>query len=389
LNTTHSIIFDDARLLGQIPDGSVELIVTSPPYPMIEMWDETFRGMSPAAAEALSAEEGPAAFEAMHRELDKVWAECFRILKPGCLACINIGDAVRTIAGSFRIYSNHSRILTSMCGLGFSPLPDVLWRKQTNTPNKFMGSGMLPAGAYVTYEHEYILIFRKGSNRPFSLPEEKRNRRRSAFFWEERNVWFSDVWTDLKGTSQELTDPATRARSAAFPFELAYRLVNMHSVYGDTVVDPFLGTGTTMLAALASGRSSIGIEIVRGLRETIRALLARGCRIASDRIRSRFDSHREFVAERISAGAAPKHASARYGFPVITSQEVELEFFRPIAVKETAPDRFELEYASDEAEESGQAVIDSPPSTRFTPVMEGQIAAGQKELDERIRRLLG
>ena len=132
-----------------------------------------------------------------------------------------------------------------------------------------MGSGMLPAGAYVTLEHEYILILRKGSKREFKLDAQKQNRRESAFFWEERNAWFSDVWMDLKGTSQNLGNRTARLRSAAFPFDLPYRLLNMFSVKGDTVVDPFLGIGTTMWAAMAAGRNCIGYEIEARLRDEI------------------------------------------------------------------------------------------------------------------------
>ena len=120
---------------------------------------------------------------------------------------------------------------------------------------------MLPAGAYVTLEHEYILILRKGTKREFNKAEERQNRRESAIFWEERNAWFSDVWMDVKGTGQELFKKATRSRSAAFPFEVAYRLINMFSVRGDTVLDPFLGTGTTTAAAMACGRHSLGFEL--------------------------------------------------------------------------------------------------------------------------------
>ena len=104
------------------------------------------------------------AFELMHAELDKVWDECFRVLKSGGFLCINIGEATRTVGNEFRLYNNSSRIVSHCTGLGMVNLPNILWRKQTNAPNKFMGSGMLPCGAYVTLEHEWILIFRKGGN---------------------------------------------------------------------------------------------------------------------------------------------------------------------------------------------------------------------------------
>ncbi len=88
--------------------------------------------------------------------------------------------------------------------LGFVTLPDILWRKPTNASYKFMGSEMLPVGAYVTNEHEYILLARKGVRRIFQTRDEKQVRRQSTFFWEERNHWFSGIWTDLRGTKQKL-----------------------------------------------------------------------------------------------------------------------------------------------------------------------------------------
>ena len=130
-----------------------------------------------------------------------------------------------------------------------------------------MGSGMLPAGAYVTYEHEYVLVLRKGRRRWFGNEEEKRLRRQSAFFWEERNTWFSDLWYDIKGTPQTLVSKEARDRSAAFPFELAYRLISMFSIKRDVVLDPFAGTGTTLAAALAAGRSAAGMETDNSLVE--------------------------------------------------------------------------------------------------------------------------
>ena len=260
MKTTHSICFCDAAHMASIESGSVDLVVTSPPYPMIEMWDSLFCDRDPAVAAALGAGDGPRAFELMHSQLDPVWSELFRVLRDGGIACINVGDATRTIDRDFQLYPNHSRILQQLRAAGFSALPDILWRKQTNAPNKFMGSGMLPAGAYVTLEHEYLLILRKGRKRAFGTSAHKRMRAESALFWEERNSWFSDVWMDIKGTGQELHDKAARARSAAFPFEIAHRIISMYSVKGDTVLDPFFGSGTTGAVAKKLHRHWIGIE---------------------------------------------------------------------------------------------------------------------------------
>lgn len=99
MKSNHKIIIGDARQLNSISDESVDLIVTSPPYPMIEMWDNIFSKLNPSIDDALKNNDGQKAFNFMHNELDKVWKECFRLLKPGRIACINIGDAVRTING--------------------------------------------------------------------------------------------------------------------------------------------------------------------------------------------------------------------------------------------------------------------------------------------------
>jgi len=165
LKTTHQIYFKNATDLQELSNGSIDLMVTSPPYPMIEMWDEIFSKQKPSIGKALRRKDGNQAFELMNRELDRVWKEVYRVLKDGGFACINIGNATRKIGEEFRLYSNHSRILEYCLKLGFSSLPEILWRKQTNAPNKFMGSGMLPAGAYVTLEHEHILVLRKGNKR--------------------------------------------------------------------------------------------------------------------------------------------------------------------------------------------------------------------------------
>jgi DNA modification methylase len=254
MQSFHQLFCADSRQMEKIDDKSVQLIVTSPPYPMIAMWDEQFSAHDTEVAAALERNEGLQAWEAMHRQLDRTWAECARVLQEGGFMCVNIGDAARSIDGEFRMYGNHSRIISSLQSFGLCMLPLILWRKQTNAPNKFMGSGMLPAGAYVTLEHEYVLIFRKGGKRSFQSEAARQNRRRSALLWEERNRWFSDVW-DFKGSRQQHSGP--RARSGAFPFELAYRLIHMYSVQKDVVLDPFAGTGTTLLAAMAGGRHSI------------------------------------------------------------------------------------------------------------------------------------
>ncbi len=345
MKTTHDIFYRDASDLGNIPSESVDLAITSPPYPMIGMWDRVFADQNLAIQEALQAGDGMRAYRSMHAILDSAWNEVFRVLKPGRFACINIGDATRKLGDDFCLYPNHARILNALLDIGFSALPDILWRKQTNAPNKFMGSGMLPAGAYVTLEHEYILIVRKGSKREFKTESEKQNRRESALFWEERNIWYSDIWLDIQGTCQRLSDEVSRLRSAAFPFELAYRLINMYSVKGDVILDPFLGTGTAMAAAMASARNSIGIEINRSFQHAIRPLAHRILAFANPYLRDRLNRHIAFVENRIQTSGPLKYTNAHYGCPVVTRQEQHILLNDLETVRERDDGNFEVVYS--------------------------------------------
>lgn len=324
--TNHKIHFHAAQDLSALADESVNLVVTSPPYPMIEMWDDIMIGQNSKIAKAFEVKDFQTAYELMHVELDRVWSECFRVLKSGGIACINIGDATRTLDKNFALYPNHARIIQACLGLGFQNLPNIIWRKQTNAPNKFMGSGMLPPGAYVTLEHEFILIFRKGRKREFKAETDKENRRESSYFWEERNVWFSDLW-DLKGTGQKLLDAKTRERSAAYPFALPYRLINMFSAKGDVVLDPFLGTGTTTLAAMASERNSLGFEIDENFSETIENSLLGKEKVLNQIIEKRLSDHLEFIKNRQADPKKKpiKHVNSHFGFPVMTRQEIGLQ----------------------------------------------------------------
>lgn len=344
MTTLHTVYFKDSRELSHIEDSTVDLVVTSPPYPMIEMWDRCFTEMIPAIGSALERGDGRGAFELMHVELNTVWKEVARVLKTGGIACINIGDATRTIGNKFRLYQNHAWVSSAMFELGLDSLPAILWRKQTNAPNKFMGSGMLPAGAYVTLEHEYILIFRKGGKRTFSRGEENFNRRRSALFWEERNMWYSDIW-DFKGIRQVVSAAGgVRTRSGAFPAELAYRLISMYSVYGDTVLDPFLGTGTTMMAAASAGRNSVGVELDPGFVPMIDEAMTAVPLYSSDRVGNRLCTHRDFIEERRARKGDPKYTNRNYNFPVVTSQETDLELLEAAAVVHEGKGLYAVEY---------------------------------------------
>ncbi len=298
---------------------------------MISMWDDEFAAMNDRTGSAL-ASDSREAFELMHRELDRVWKVVFESLVPGGLCCINIGDAVRTVEGRFQLFPNHLRVAQAMGSLGFDQLPGILWRKPTNSPTKFMGSGMLPSAAYVTLEHEHILIFRKPGTRHYPVPSV---RRRSAVFWEERNRWFSDLW-DIPAAPQSLkarnreNHRGLRLRSAAYPMELPFRLISMFSAYGETVFDPFAGTLTTARAAIAAGRSSYCSEHADQLiasfwpPDTIVSL--------GERARERVNGHADFVVSRLAGGKEPAHRNGHV--PVVTSQERELEVWEPVEAEE-------------------------------------------------------
>lgn len=335
--------FQSSQDMGLITDDTVDLVVTSPPYPMIEMWDEALAHANPEITSALEAGDGRAAFELMHRELDEVWNESYRVIRPGGFLCINIGDATRKLKDNFRLYCNHSRIVSHCESIGFQSLPLILWRKQTNAPNKFMGSGMLPSGAYPTLEHEYVLVLRKGGKRVFSKSDSMR-RRQSAFFWEERNVWFSDVW-DLKGVRQVLPSNEARTRSAAYPLELVHRLICMYSMQGDLVVDPFFGTGTTAAASILNGRNSVGFELLNGFAPIIRENIEAIGRMANSLVAQRLSTHLEFVEEfQNRRGKALGYENETYKFPVMTRQEVDLRLLGVESVEETRNLGFSVEH---------------------------------------------
>jgi len=326
METSHRVTVGDSRDLSALDDNSVDLVVTSPPYPMVEMWDDLFAELDPAVGSRLAGGEGQAAFERMHEQLDTVWTELARVLVDGGIACVNVGDATRTVDGSFRVFQNHSRVVDAFEQRGFEPLPELLWRKPVNSGAKFMGSGMVPPNAYVTLEHEYILVFRNGTNsRRFDPGADRRYR--AAYFWEERNRWFSDIWTDVTGTLQSLEGDDLRDRSGAYPFEIPYRLVNMYSVYGDTVLDPFWGTGTTTLAAMVAGRDSVGYELDEELVTRFENRVEAVPDYSRTVVGRRLNTHRSFVDQRREAGETLGYEAVNYEFPVTTKQETRIQFY--------------------------------------------------------------
>ncbi|MFX1572391.1 MAG: DNA-methyltransferase [Promethearchaeota archaeon] len=314
--------------MSELDSNSIDLVITSPPYPMIEMWDFLYSSLNNEIKKALEKEDGKRSFNLMHKELDKVWQEVMRVVKPGGIACINIGDATRKIGKNFQLYPNHVKITNFFLNKDFVELPCILWRKPTNSPNKFLGSGMLPPNAYVTLEHEYILIFRKGNIKREIQPKSK-NRYNSVFFWEERNKWFTDIWEDIRGTPQDLyrnynNQKKLRERSAAFPLEIPYRLINMFSLYEDRILDPFWGTGTTTLAAMISARNSVGYEINSGFLELFKKNIRNLKKLSNYINKNRINRHIEFIKKYMKEDKDVKYSSEHYKFPIITKQEIDL-----------------------------------------------------------------
>ncbi|PSQ01207.1 modification methylase [Halobacteriales archaeon QS_5_70_17] len=335
METEHAVHVGDARELA-LPEGSVELVVTSPPYPMIEMWDDLFRRLDPAVGAALDAGDGDRAFRSMHDALDPVWDRIAEALAPGGIVCVNVGDATRSVE-EFALYPNHVEIARRLRDRGLTQLPGIQWRKPVNRATKFMGSGMLPPNAYPTLEHEHVLVFRAGG--PRSLEPGADRRYEAAYFWEERNEWFSDLW-EFGGADQrqgsrfgsgagEGADrgghpgDAARERSGAYPLALPARLIRMFTAYGDRVFDPFWGTGTTTLAAMLAARDSVGCEIDGALVEAFEDRIAGLPERSREQSRARLERHAAFADERDDLAYEAEH----YDFGVMTKQERRIRLY--------------------------------------------------------------
>lgn len=244
--TTHRLIHGDTRSLSFIPDESVHLAVTSPPYWALKRYNE-----NPAQLGHITD------YERFLSELTKVWKEVFRVLVPGGrLVCV-VGDVClsRREYGRHLVMPLHSDITVICRKIGFDNLNPIIWHKisnasfEANNGTKFLGKPYEP-NAIVKNDIEFILMQRKPGG--YRRPTEEQ-RKLSMIEKDNFAEWFRQFWN--------ITGASTRQHPAPFPYELAYRLVRMFSFWGDTVLDPFCGTGTTMLAAIKCGRNSIGIEI--------------------------------------------------------------------------------------------------------------------------------
>jgi len=247
--THHSLILGDARNLGDIQDESVHLVLTSPPYWNLKEY--------PATEGQLGAINN---YDAFLSELDKVWRQCNRVLVEGGRLIIVVGDVLhsRRKHGRHRLVPLHASIQERCRKLGFDNLAPIIWHKisnitfEINNGSKFLGKPFEP-NAIIKHDIEYILMQRK----PGSYRSPSSSMRLLSLISEvEHQEWFNQIW--------QITGASTKEHPAPFPLELAERLIRMFSFVGDTVMDPFMGTGTTNLAASLWGRNSIGFEIDPG-----------------------------------------------------------------------------------------------------------------------------
>ena len=244
--TTHRLIQGDARRLDFIPDESIHLVVTSPPYWTLKRYNENPNQLG-------HVED----YEQFIEELSKVWKHVCRVLVPGGrLVCV-VGDVClsRRKYGRHLVIPLHADICVSCRKIGFDNLNPIIWHKISNAsykvPNggRFLGKPYEP-NAIIKNDIEFILMQRKPGGYHSPTPEQRELSRISK---KDFQKWFQQFW-NISGAS-------TRKHPAPFPLELANRLVRMFSFHGDTVLDPFVGTGTTMIAALRADRNSIGLDI--------------------------------------------------------------------------------------------------------------------------------
>ena len=246
--TNHILHQGDARDLGWIPDASVHLIVTSPPYWTLKKYNDHPSQLGDVAD-----------YELFLDELDKVWQHCYRVLVPGGRVVCVVGDvclARRRNKGRHMVVPLHADISVRCRRIGFDYLTPIYWHKIANASyevengSSFLGKPFEP-NAILKNDTEYILMLRKHGG--YRKPTHDQ-RRKSKMSKNEYNAWFKSVWTGLQGAS-------TKNHPAPFPTEVAYRLVRMFSFVEDVVLDPFLGTASTTLAAIQAGRNSIGNEL--------------------------------------------------------------------------------------------------------------------------------
>ena len=247
--TRHKLYRGDARSLDHLNDGTVHLIVTSPPYWTLKTY--------PEADAQLGAIED---YEQFLLSLDRVWRECERVLVPGGRICCVVGDVCmpRKKNGRHYIVPLHADIQVRARTLGLDCLTPVIWHKIANGAQEASGNGAgyygkpYQPGGVIKNDIEYVLFLRKGAGYRSPRPVQQAL---SMLTKDEVQQWLRSVWSDIRGASTRGGHPAP------YPPELAQRLIRMFSFAGDTVLDPFAGSASTLIAAVRTGRNSTGVEI--------------------------------------------------------------------------------------------------------------------------------
>lgn len=265
--TRHQLRVGDARDLSFIAESSIHLVVTSPPY-----W--TLKEYAPGNENQMGHFDN---YERFLAQLDRVWCECARVLVGGGRICCVVGDVCisRKRGGRHHIVPLHADIQVRARKVGLDCLTPILWHKIANGATEVEGNGSgfygkpYQPGAIIKNDIEYILFLRKGGEYRSATPLQKAL---SMLTKQEMNQWQRSVWTDLPGASTRSGHPAP------YPIELADRLIRLFSFAGDTVLDPFAGTGSTSQAAIMSGRNSIAIEIEPGYVEFARQRIMKTAR---------------------------------------------------------------------------------------------------------------
>jgi len=250
LPSHHDLYQRDARDLSMIDDESVNLVVTSPPYFNLKDYENGTGGDDQLG----DIDE----YEQFNEQIDQVWKQCYEKLTPGGRMCVVVGDVLRSRSehGRHRVLPLHATIQEHCIDIGFDNLAPIIWYKIGNASlesggnARFLGKPYEP-GAVIKNDIEYVLLFRKpGGYRSPSIAE----RILSVIEADEHQKMFRQLWDDITGEKQG-------EHPAPFPAELAERLIRMFSFAGDTVFDPFAGTGSTGVAASKVGRNSISVEL--------------------------------------------------------------------------------------------------------------------------------
>ncbi len=244
MKTKHKIIITDAQQMKEVKNESVHLIITSPPYWQIKDYGiDKQIGFNDTYDEYIE-------------KLNRVWGECYRVLNLGCRLCVNIGDQFARSAtyGRYKIIPIREEIIRHCESIGFDYMGAIIWQKKTTMETtggaSVMGSFPYPRGGQIEIDYEFILIFKKLGKDP---KVDKDIKEKSKLTKEEWRKYFTGHW-NFAGVKQN-------GHIAMFPEELPRRLIKMYSFVGDTILDPFLGSGTTTKVARDLGRNSIGYEI--------------------------------------------------------------------------------------------------------------------------------